>query len=83
MFHSEILASSNFNKNKILSPGLENNHTTKCCSGNFSTYVKTVRKIPDKHLNVWLFSNPGDKFQKTTEQICPVVSTRIWTMSPG
>ena len=26
-FHSEILASLNFNKNKIVSPGLENNHT--------------------------------------------------------
>ena len=29
-FHSEILASINFNKNKMLSPGLENNHTLKC-----------------------------------------------------
>ena len=37
MFHSEILASLNFNKNKMLSPGLENNHTLKCCSGNFPT----------------------------------------------
>ena len=37
MFHSEILASSNFNNNKILSPGLENNHTLKCCFGNFPT----------------------------------------------
>ena len=34
-FHSSILASLNFNKNKILSPGMENNHTLKCCSGNF------------------------------------------------
>ena len=30
MFHSEILASLNFNKNKMLSPGLKNNHTLKC-----------------------------------------------------
>ena len=37
MFHSEILASLNFNKNKIVSPGLENNHTHKCFSGNFPT----------------------------------------------
>ena len=37
MFHSEILASLNFNKNKILSLGLANNHTLKCCSGNFPT----------------------------------------------
>ena len=29
-FHSAILASLYFNKNKILSPGLENNHTLKC-----------------------------------------------------
>jgi hypothetical protein len=36
-FHSEILASLYFNKNKILSPGLENKHTLKCCSGNFPT----------------------------------------------
>ena len=35
MFHSEILALLNFKKNKILSPELENNHTLKCCSGNF------------------------------------------------
>ena len=32
MFHSEILASLNFNNNKILSPGLENKLTLKCCS---------------------------------------------------
>ena len=37
MFHSEILASLNFNKNKMLSPGLENNHTLKFCSDNFPT----------------------------------------------
>ena len=33
--HSEILTSLNFNKNKILSPGLENNNTLKCCFGKF------------------------------------------------
>ena len=35
---------------------------------------------------VWLSSNPGDKVQKryrTTGQICPVLLTRIWTLSPG
>ena len=37
MFHSEIRASLNFNQNKILSPGLEYNHTLKCCFGNFPT----------------------------------------------
>ena len=54
MFYSEILASLNFNKNKMLSPGLENN---------IIIYVKIVGKIPDKHLDLWLFSNPGDRVQ--------------------
>ena len=43
-------------------------------------------KIPDQHLNVWLFSNPGDNVQKrwrTTGQICPILLTRIWTLSSG
>ena len=76
-FHSEILASLNVNTNKILSPGFENNHTLKCCSGNFPTWSymsRLLKKKPYQHLNVWLFSNPGDKVQKrrrTTGQICP------------
>ena len=44
-----------------------------------------VGKIPDQHLNVWLYSNPGDKVQKrwrTMGQICPILLTRIWTLSP-
>ena len=39
-------------------------------------YVKIVGKIPDQHLSVWSFSNPGDKVQilvQSTGQICPVV----------
>ena len=35
-----------------------------------------IGKIPDQHLSVWLFSNPGDKVQILFEsmgQICPVV----------
>ena len=88
-FFSEILASLNFNKNKMFSPGLENNHTLKCCSGNFPTlsYIsRLLKKIPDQHLNVWLFSNSRDKIQKrwrTAWKICPVLSKRIWTLSPG
>ena len=39
MFHSEILTSLNVNKNKILFPGLENQHTLKCCSDNFQTSI--------------------------------------------
>ena len=49
-------------------------------------YMKIVEKIPDQHLNVWIFSNLEDKVQKrwkTTGQTCPVLSTRIWTVSPG
>ena len=50
---------------------------------NIIIYVKIVGKIPDQHLNVWVFSNPGDKVQKrwrTTEHISPVLLTRmlIW-----
>ena len=47
---------------------------------------RLLEKISDQHLNVWLLSNPGDKVQKrwrTAEQICPVLSTGIWTFSPG
>jgi hypothetical protein len=53
---------------------------------NIIIYVKIVGKIPDQHLNVWVFLNPGDKVQKrqrSTGQICPILSTRIWTLSPG
>ena len=49
-------------------------------------YVKIVGKIPDQHLNEGFFPNPGDKVQKrwnTMGQICPVLSTRIWNLSPG
>ena len=48
--------------------------------------VKIVGKIPDQHLSVWLFSNPGDKVQilvKSMGQICPVVLHLFWTLSPG
>ena len=47
-FHSEILASLNFNKNNILSPGWENNHTLKCCSGNFPTYLYLSRFLEEE-----------------------------------
>ena len=64
-FHSEILAFINFNKNKMLSPGLDNNHTfTEMLFWQFSNiiiYVKIVERIPDQQLSVWLFSNPGEK----------------------
>ena len=45
MFHSEILASINFNTNKLLSPGLENNNTLKCCPDNFPTWSSMSRLL--------------------------------------
>ena len=55
MFHSEILASLNFTKNKILSPGLGNNHTLKCCSGNFPTWSYIPRLLEKCQINFWMY----------------------------
>ena len=52
MFHSEILASFNFNKKKIVFPGLENNHTLKCCSGNFPTESCMSRLLEKYQINI-------------------------------
>ena len=52
MFHSEILASVNFNKDKIWSPGLENNQTLKCCSCNFPTYSYILRLLEKYQINI-------------------------------
>ena len=55
----------------------------------FSNIIMNVYiggKILYQNLNVWLFSNPGEKVQKiwrTTGQICPVLSRQIWTLSAG
>ena len=49
-------------------------------------YVKIVGNLPDQHLNVWLFSNPGDKVKilvESTGQICPIVLHPFWTFCPG
>ena len=49
-------------------------------------YVKIVGKIPDPLLSVWLFSNLGDKVQivvESTGQVCPIVLSLFWTLSPG
>ena len=81
IFHSEILASLNFNLNTILSPAIGEQPYTEMLVwkiSNIFIYVKIVGKIPDQHLKMWLLSNPGDKVQKrwrTTGQICPVLST--------
>ena len=53
---------------------------------NISIYIRVVVIMCDQHCNVLLFSNPWDKVLKnmeTTEQICPLLSTRIRTLSPG
>ena len=53
---------------------------------NIILYFKIVGKIPDQHLRVWLFSNPGNNVQilvESTGQICPVVLHLFWTLSPG
>ena len=79
MFHSEILALLNFNKIKILSPGLENNHTLKRLFWQFSNitkYVKSVGKIPDQHLSVWLFSNNLDIYDHVGK--LPEQCSTVW-----
>ena len=89
MFHSEILASLNFNKDKNFVPWIREQQYNKMLFWQFSNiiiFVKIVGKLPEQHLIVLLFSNPGEQVQKrwgTTGQICPVLSTRIWTLSPG
>ena len=58
---------------RILSPGLENNHTSRCCFCNF-TCVRFVGKKSDEYFNVPLYSNIGDSVQKrwkTKGLICP------------
>ena len=48
---------------------------TEMLFSQFSNIIKIVGKVPDQHLNVWLFSNPGYKVQilvENTGQICPV-----------
>jgi hypothetical protein len=52
MFHSENLASLNFNKNKILSPGLEKNHKLKCSLGNFPTKLNMSRLMEKYQINI-------------------------------
>ena len=52
---------------------------------NIIIYFKIVGKIPDQHLNVWLFSKPGNKVKILVEsagQICPIVLHLLWTLSP-
>ena len=57
-----------------------------CQFSNIIIYVKIVGKIQNQHLSVWLFSNPGEKFQilvESTGQINPIVLHLLWTLSPG
>ena len=57
MFYSEILASLNFNNNKMLSLGLENNHTLICCSVNFPTIFCMSRLLEKYQINIWMHSS--------------------------
>ena len=53
---------------------------------NITIYIRFVGKMMDQHFNAFLSSNPGDKIQKrlkTMVQICPLLLTRIRTLSPG
>ena len=64
MLHSEILISLNFTNIKILYLGLENNHTLKCCSSNFSTnsHIRNCSKHGRQTFQCTiLFSSLGDK----------------------
>ena len=89
MLHSEILASLNFNKNQNFFPWIGEQLFTEMLFRQFSNitvYIRVVGKIQDQHFIVSLFSNPGDKVQKiwtATGQICPLLSTRFRTLSPG
>ena len=51
-FQSEILASLNVDKNKMLSPGLKNNRTLKCCYGNFPTKSYMSRLLEKYQINI-------------------------------
>ena len=73
---------------KLFSPGLENNHSLKCCLDTFPTftYVRVVGKLADQQFNVSLFSNTGEKVLILFEsrgQICPIVFLLFKTYSPG
>ena len=47
------------------------------------------RFLEKYQINIWIYSDSqiqGTRYQKiwrTTGQICPILSTRIWTLSPG
>ena len=86
--HSEILASLHVNKNYNLVPWIGEQPYIKRLLWQFSMHCNILRmyeKMQDQYSNVSLFSNPGDKVLKrwkTTGQICPLLSTRIRTLSP-
>ena len=88
MFHSEILTSLNFNKNKMLSPGLENNHKLKCCSGIFPTKL-CMSKLLEKYLiNILVYCySPfqGTRFRfllKVWDRFVPYFSTFFGPCGP-
>ena len=50
-------------RNRILSPGLEDNQLFWHFS-NITIYIRVVGKMLHQHFNVLLFSNPGYKVRK-------------------
>ena len=65
---------------RILYPGIGEKPDIKMLFWQFSTWPDIyglLKKMQDLHFNVWLFSNPVDKFLILFEsrgQICPIVS---------
>ena len=87
--HSQILTTPNFNMNWKLVPWIGEKQYIGLLFQQFSnitTYVSCVAKLSKLLFTESLFSNPGDKVLKSRKimgQICPVLSTRIRTLSPG
>ena len=70
MFHSEILTSKNFNRNKFWSPGLENNHTLKYCLGNLATLLYMLWLLDKYQINIWMYGysqTQGTRLKKKGE----------------
>ena len=64
MEHYGTNLSPNFNKNQDLVPWIGDKRYIKMLVGHFSNNLEIggyIGKLLEEHLNVWLFSNPGDK----------------------
>ena len=79
-------------KRRLISTSKVNTHTDGQTDRRTFRLIESIGpegrwfELPDQHLSVWLFSNPGDKVQilvESTAQNCPVVLHLCWTLSPG